>query len=83
VTDDQALVKAMRSNPDGSIRDWSQTIHKSRTSTVSVLHRLRDAGLAESTTGRWRLVEEPRREPSAKWIQPLSAAREHRAHASA
>jgi hypothetical protein len=37
-THDQALVKAMRSNPDGSIGDWSRTIHKSRTSTVSALH---------------------------------------------
>jgi hypothetical protein len=81
---DQALVKAMRSNPDGSIGDWSKTIHKSRTSTVSALHRLRDAGLAESAEGKWRLCEEPAsRAPSAKWIEPVSAAREHRAHASA
>jgi hypothetical protein len=66
-TDDQALVKAMRSNPDGSIGDWSQTIHKSRTSTVSALHPLRDAGLAQSAEGRWQLTEEPTpREPPAK-----------------
>ena len=57
--DDQALVSVMRSNPDGSIGDWAQTIHKSRTSTVSALHRLRDAGLAESAKGKWRLAEEP------------------------
>ena len=79
---DQALVSVMRSNPEGSIGDWSQTIHKSRTSTVSALHRLRDAGLAESAKGKWRLAEEPApREPLAKWIEPLSAAREQRAHA--
>ena len=80
---DEALLAAMRSNSDGSIGDWAQAIHKSRTSTVSALHRLRDAGLAESAEGRWKLVEESApREPPAKWIAPLSAAaREQRAHA--
>ena len=49
--DDQALANAMRSNPEGSINDWATTIGKSRTSRVSALHRLRDAGLAESREG--------------------------------
>jgi hypothetical protein len=79
--DDQALLKAMRSNREGSIADWATMIGKSRTSCVSGLHRLRAAGLAESVGGWWALVkqEEPR-EPAPKWIEPLSAAREHRAH---
>jgi hypothetical protein len=81
--DDQALLKAMRCNCEGSINDWATTIGKSRTSCVSGLHRLRAAGLTESVEGRWKLTEEPAlREPPAKWIAPLSA-REHRAHAAA
>jgi hypothetical protein len=50
------------------------------------LHRLRDAGLAESVEGKWKLVApEAPRETAAKWIEPLSATagRERRAHASA
>jgi hypothetical protein len=80
--DDQALLDAMRSNSDGSINDWATTIHKSRTSCVSALHRLRDAGLAESVEGKWRLAEESAsREPPAKWIAPLSASQRAHAHA--
>jgi hypothetical protein len=57
-------------------------IHRSRTSTVSSLKRLRDAGEAESVEGKWRLTEEPaQKDPPAKWIAPLHAAQEHRAHA--
>jgi hypothetical protein len=79
---DQALLEALRANPEGSIGDWSATIHKGRSSTVSALKRLRDAGLAESAEGKRKLTEEPPpREPPARWIQPVSAAREHRAHA--
>ena len=59
--DDQALVNAMRSDSEGSINDWATAIGKSRTSCVSALHRLRDAGLAESVEGVWRLTEERRR----------------------
>ena len=59
--DHEALLAALRSNPDGSIGDWATTIHKSRTSCVSALHRLRDAGRAESAEGKWRLVESERR----------------------
>jgi hypothetical protein len=83
--DDESLLAALRSNPEGSIGDWATTIHKSRTSCVSALHRLRDAGLAESAEGKWKLIEElPPREPGSKWVAPLSAAaRERRAHAVA
>jgi hypothetical protein len=69
--DDQALIEAMRSNPEGLISDWATTIGKGR------------SGLAESVEGKWRLTEEPApREPPPKRTAPLSAAaREHRAHA--
>jgi hypothetical protein len=50
-------------------------------STQKLGRRLRDADLAESIEGKWRLTEERAREPTAKWIEPLSAS--HRAHAHA
>jgi hypothetical protein len=55
--DDQALVEAMRDAPTASIGELVEAIGKSRTSTVSALHRLRVAGRAESIEGRWRLTE--------------------------
>jgi hypothetical protein len=75
--DDEALVEQMRTNPDGSIGDWATVVGKSRTSIVSALHRLRDAGMAESAEGRWRLTEA--RAPPARWVEPVTAAarREH------
>jgi hypothetical protein len=80
--DDQALLAALRSNPEGSIGDWATTIRKSRTSCVSGLHRLRAAGLAQSVEGKWKQTEPPApREPPAKWTTRLSASQ--RAHASA
>ena len=80
--DDQALLEAMRDSPEGSIGDWAAAIGKGRSSTVSALKRLRDAGLAESVQGKWRLNEpDAPREPPPKWVAPLSAVREHRAHA--
>jgi hypothetical protein len=80
--DDQALVEAMRDAPTATIGDWSEAISKSRTSTVSALHRLRDAGRAKSVEGKWRLIEEPPpREPPAKWTAPLSASQRAHAHA--
>ena len=79
---DEALAAEMRSNPDGTIGDWAMTIRVSRTTCVSALHRLRNAGLAESAEGRWKLTEEPPpREPAAKWVRPLNADREGRAPA--
>ena len=82
--DDKALLQAMRDAPEASIGDWAQAIGKSRTSTVSALKRLRDAGLAESVEGKWKLTEEPApHEPAPQWIAPLSAtaSRERRAYA--
>ena len=76
----------MRRNPDGSIGDWVTVVGKSRTSVCSALGRLRDAGLAESVEGKWRLVEpEALREPAPRWTAPLSAAvdRDSRAHVHA
>ena len=73
--DDEALVAAMRSNPEGLIQDWATTIHKSRTSVVSALHRLKDAGLVANEDRVWRLIEERApRAPIPRWTKPLSGA---------
>ena len=87
--DDGSLLEAMRSAPDASIGDWAEAIGKGRSSTVSALKRLRDAGRAESVEGKWRLTaltlarREPEtpKDPPPKWIDPLSGA--HRARAVA
>ena len=49
--DDENLLQAMRDSPEGSIGSWAAAIGKSRTSVVSALGRLRDAGLAEILRG--------------------------------
>ena len=69
----------MKSNPEGTMGDWSTTVGKSRSSIVSALHRLRAAGLAGSVSGKWRLVEPEA--PPPKWVRPLTADREQRVHA--
>ena len=70
--DDQALLEAMRSAPDALIGDWAKAIGKSRSSTLSALKRLRDAGPAESLEGKWRLTKpDAPREPAPKWIAPV------------
>jgi len=69
---DEALVKALQLDPTLSIGGLARAIKKSRTSVVTALHRLRDAGLAESSSGRWKLTEELPREPPPKWAEPLS-----------
>ena len=45
---DERLVAAMKANPGASIGALATAIGKSRTSTVTALHQLRDAGLAGS-----------------------------------
>ena len=81
--DDDALVEAMRRNTEATIGDLATAVGKSRTSIVSALHRLRNVDLAESSGGKWKLVEKlAPREPPAKWIAPLSATA-GRVHASA
>jgi hypothetical protein len=69
---DQALLEAVRDSPEGSIGDWAAAVGKGRSSTVSALERLRDAGLAESVQGKWRAVEPgaPMAPPS-KWVVPV------------
>jgi hypothetical protein len=79
---DEQLIEAMKASPGASIGELSAAIERSRTTTVTALHRLRAGGVAESVDKVWRLVEpEAPREPPERWIEPLSAAREHRAHA--
>jgi hypothetical protein len=79
--DDEALLEAMRTSPGATIGALAEAIGKSRSSAVTALHRLRDAGLASNEGGIWALVEEPApREPAPKWVAPPSAAA-GRAHA--
>jgi hypothetical protein len=82
---DEKLLEAMRVSPGASIGDLAAAIGKSRTSTVSSLHRLRDVGLTESSNGKWRLTEEPApKEPPPRWTKPLSGAeRAHQVHLTA
>jgi hypothetical protein len=49
---DERLQEAMKVSPGASIGDLAAAIGKSRTSTVSSLHRLRDLGLTESSDGK-------------------------------
>ena len=78
--DDERLLDAMRRNTEATIGELAKAVGKSRSSIVTALHRLRDAGLAQSAEGKWRLTEEPPpREPAAKWVRPLNANREGRA----
>ena len=71
----------MRRNTEATIGDLSIAVGKSRSSIVTALHRLREAGLAQSAEGKWKLTEEPApREPPQRWVKPPSAVREH-AHA--
>jgi hypothetical protein len=76
--DDEKLVAAMKANPNATIGALAEAIGKSRTSTVTALHRLRDADRAESRNGVWSLVEPPTPKETARWIEPVAASR--RAH---
>jgi hypothetical protein len=82
---DERLIEAMKANPGATIAALAEAIGKSRTSTVSALHRLRDADLAESLGGVWSLVEPAAPKETARWIEPVAASRrtheEERAHA--
>jgi hypothetical protein len=79
---DERLLEAMKQEPNGSIRGWAAAIGKGRSATVESLHRLRDAGLAESDGERWTLAKPQPATATPRWIQPLSASQE-RAHANA
>ena len=76
--DDSALLAAMKASPGATIGDWSEAIHKSRTSTIAGLKRLRDRNLASNEDGVWALVE-PEAPRAPRWVAPVSAAgrREH------
>lgn len=72
---DEALIEAMQAAPGDPVRAWAETIGRSKTSTVTGLHRLRDAGRAESVGGKWRLTEAPApRAPATKWTAPVSGS---------
>jgi hypothetical protein len=76
--EDERLVATMKANPNASIGALAEAIGKSRTSTVTALHRLRDADLAESLGGVWSLVEPPAQKETARWTEPVSASRRAR-----
>jgi hypothetical protein len=82
---DERLAATMRANPGASIGELADAIGKSRTTTVSALHRLRDADRAESVGRVWSLVEPTEPKPTPKWVAPLGARRrveaEEREHA--
>jgi hypothetical protein len=77
----RGLAEAMKANPDAQIATLAAEIGKSRTSTVSALCRLREAGLAESVDRVWTLVESPPSKEGPRWIDaaPISATRRRRA----
>jgi hypothetical protein len=71
---DERLVEAMKDSPGAQIAKLVAAIGKSKTSTVTALHRLRDAGRAESQNRVWVLTEpEPPPAPKERWIAPVSA----------
>ena len=73
--DHEGLLEAMRIAPGASIGDWATAIGKSRSSAVSALHRLRDAGLVEVVEGRWRVIEPGAPiAPPPKWVAPVRGA---------
>jgi hypothetical protein len=82
---DEQLAAAMKANPNATIGALAEAIGKSRTSTVTALHRLRDADRAESLGGVLTLTEPPAPKETARWIEPVAASRrareEERAHA--
>jgi hypothetical protein len=81
---DENLLEAMRASPGATINDLAAAIGKSRTSTVTGLHRLRDAGLVTNAGRNWALAlveQDAPHEPVEKWVAPLSA--KGRAHAVA
>jgi hypothetical protein len=65
----------MKANPGANIAALTTAIGKSRTSTVSALHRLRDAALAESLSGVWTLTEPSPPKETPRWTAPVSAQR--------
>jgi hypothetical protein len=71
--DDERLIAAMKANPNATTGALAEAIGKSRTSTVTALHRLRDAGLAESPDGVWALTEPSAPKETPRWTAPVSA----------
>jgi hypothetical protein len=72
---DERLIAAMKANPGASIGKLAEAIGKSRTTTVTALHRLRDAGRAESVDRVWSLTEPPAPKETPRWTGPVSAQR--------
>jgi hypothetical protein len=74
VKTDQALLAVMRANPGASLADLIRLGRRPRTSTVSSLKRLEEAGLVEHPTkGAYRAVDRVP-QPKPAWVEPLSGA---------
>jgi hypothetical protein len=67
----------MQASQGATIGALADAIGKSRSSTVTALHRLRDADLAESLNGVWTLTEPPPPKETPRWTAPVSAPRRH------
>ena len=81
---DEALIEAMKDDPAGTLGSWAEAIARSRSSVVSALRRLRDAGLASNEDGHWALVGEPVPKEASRWTKPLSGAeKSHQVHLTA
>jgi DNA-binding transcriptional ArsR family regulator len=69
---DRRLLEAMGLSPGATIGELAAAIERSRTTAVTTLHRLRDAGLVESVEGKWRLTEpEAPMAPPERWTKPI------------
>jgi hypothetical protein len=78
---DARLLEAMKANPGAQIATLAEAIGKSKTTTVTSLNRLRDAGLADSVDRVWQLTEPdppPPRDPPPRWTAPLSGTARRR-----
>jgi hypothetical protein len=74
---DVNLLAAMRSKPGAGPLEWAVAIGRSKSSVLSYLHRLEEAGAVEHSDGVWSLATEPvAREPTPKqrWVAPVRGA---------
>jgi hypothetical protein len=77
---DARLLEAMKASPGAQIANLAEAIGKSKTTTVTSLNRLRDAGLADSIDRVWTLTDlPPPRDPPPRWTAPLSGTARRRA----
>jgi DNA-binding transcriptional ArsR family regulator len=81
-SDDLALLEAMRTSPRAAVPDLARAIQKSKSSVMTALHRLEEAGMVAHEDHAWMLIGDEPKPPPEKWVSSLSAATA-RAHAHA